>query len=110
MPKQKPLKIPKRDEQRVCEICGKAFTWGESVFKLTCSKECEKERLRRLSKRKRENTASIWDDNPPPRKKSRLDKKLKELETEGISYADKQKAETIEKYARITIKAEDIGR
>lgn len=110
MPKQKRLKISKRDEQRVCEICGKAFTWGESGFKLSCSKECEKERLRRLSKRKREDTASIWGDNPPPRKKSRLDKKLKALEAEGISYADRQKAETIEKYARITIKAEDIGR
>lgn len=106
MPKQKPLKIPKRDEQRVCEICGKAFTWGESGFRKTCSEECEKERKRRMAvaraNRRRMETASVWE-TPPPRKPSKLDKKLKALEAEGTTYAEKQKADTIEKFAKIDL-------
>ena len=106
MPKHKKLNIPAKGRQRVCEICNKAFTWGESGYKKTCSEECEKERLRRKTvaraERRRLETASVWSE-PLPRKQSKLDKKLKELEAAGTTYADKQKADTIEKFARIDL-------
>lgn len=102
MPKQKPLKIPARERQRVCVICGRAFTWGESGYKNCCSKDCERERLRQVSKKRREGTASTWEETAP-RKPSTLDKKLKALEAEGMTYADKQKADTIAKFARIDL-------
>ena len=102
----KPLKIASKDRQRVCEVCGRAFTWGESGFKKSCSQECETERRRRLSveraRKRREVTASVWSE-PLPRKPSKLDKKLKALDEAGVSYADQQKNETIEKFARIEI-------
>ena len=102
----KPLKIASKDRQRVCEVCGRAFTWGESGFKKSCSQECETERRRRLmverARKRREVTASVWSE-PLPRKPSKLDKKLKALDEAGVSYADQQKNETIEKFARIEI-------
>ena len=102
----KPLKIASKDRQRVCEVCGRAFTWGESGFKKSCSQECETERRRRLSveraRKRREVTSSVWQE-PLPRKPSKLDKKLKALDEAGVSYADQQKNDTIEKFARIEI-------
>lgn len=102
----KPLKIASKDRQRVCEVCGRAFTWGESGFKKSCSQECETERRRRMmverARKRREVTASVWSE-PLPRKPSKLDKKLKALDEAGVSYADQQKNETIEKFARIEI-------
>ena len=102
MPEQKPLKIPAREQPRVCETCGRGFTWGESGFKKTCSEACEKERLRQLGKKRREDTASTWEA-ARPRRKNTLDKTLKELEDEGMTYAEKQKAETIARFAKIDL-------
>ena len=65
----KPLKIASKDRQRVCEVCGRAFTWGESGFKKSCSQECETERRRRLmverARKRREVTASVWSEPCP---------------------------------------------
>lgn len=100
--KPKPLGIPVKDRQRVCEVCGKPFTWGESGFKLCCSKECNNKRLsQRQKERRMKNNKDIF--KAPEYKADKLDKKVKALAEQGTTYADKQKADTIEKFARIDL-------
>lgn len=109
MPRHKPLKIAAKDRQKVCEICGQAYTVNQSGHRNTCSDECEKERRRRMvvarATKRRAETAAFWEE-APPREPSKIDEKLKELNSAGITYADQQKADSIERFARINV--EDI--
>lgn len=80
----------------ICPICGKEFEkrYPREVY---CSFECRKTQERRYNASY--NDLRKKPDKPPP--KHTLSDTLKELKNE--SYAERQKRETIEKYARILI-------
>lgn len=87
-------------EPKVCVICGKEFSPTTGNAKV-CSSECRAELLRRKSKaqyeRKRQ-TQRLWRER---KKAEKAIKRRPPIQCEG--YAERQKAETIEMFARIKL-------
>lgn len=93
-----------------CIVCGKPFTTYDRRRK-TCGAYCSEERIR-IRNSKDWKMSRDWDRDTVefvqrwkrvPLDSRRMDNHLAALKEDGLSYADKQKAETIAKYARIKL-------
>lgn len=114
-----PVKAPesqrKNDQEKVCEVCGKPFVPAESRHKNTCCDGCEKVRKNRIERdrarrRRRDETSSLngsaniaGKDFEQFHGRGKFQKKLDALKAEGKTYAEAQKADSIEKFARVDI-------
>lgn len=113
-PELKPEKLkPKRkyerkgDQEQTCAVCGKPFLPAESRHRDTCCDGCAKVRKNRLErerqKRLRHGNAFSSLEVEPFMGKGKLSKKLDALKAEGKTYAEAQKADSIEKFARVDL-------
>ena len=107
---------PAKPREHVCPICGQKFLGHGS--KIYCSDECKDEayRLQRRAARaanpeKAKADSRRWYEAPKQKKaeeaknKVTLEDKLKDLKASGKTYAEAQRAETIERWARVEIPA-----
>lgn len=114
-----PLKEPesqrKNDQEKACEVCGKPFAPAESGHKNTCCDGCEKVRKNRIERdrarrRRRDETSSLngsaniaGKEFEQFRGRGKFQKKLDALKAEGKTYAEAQKADSIERFARVDL-------
>lgn len=91
---------------RVCPVCGKAFT--ATRHNVTCSRECSHERV--LEQQRIRNQAERekrLEEKLPRAKRTRKEKKLdldgviKQAHDAGLTYADMQRAKSLEMAGRI---------
>lgn len=105
--------VRRMPEIRTCLICGKEFEGSTS--QKYCSKECKAAGIKRqkhehylytkaLASGRTVEEAKAADAGREIPKRS-LDKKLDELKASGKTYAEAQRAETIERWARVEIPA-----
>lgn len=107
---------PAKPREHVCPICGQKFLGHGS--KIYCSDECKDEayRLQRRAARaanpeKAKADSRRWYEASKQKKaeeaknKVTLEDKLKDLRASGKTYAEAQRAETIERWARVEIPA-----
>lgn len=107
---------PAKPQEHVCPICGQKFLGHGS--KIYCSDECKDEayRQRRRAARaanpeKAKADSRRWYEASKQKKaeeaknKVTLEDKLKGLRASGKTYAEAQRAETIERWARVEIPA-----
>lgn len=105
--------VRRMPEVRTCLICGKAFEGSTS--QKYCSKECKAAGIKRqkhehylytkaLASGRTVEEVKAADEGREIPKRS-LDKKLDELKASGKTYAEAQRAETIERWARVEIPA-----
>lgn len=105
--------VRRMPEVRTCLICGKEFEGSTS--QKYCSKECKAAGIKRqkhehylytkaLASGRTVEEVKAADEGREIPKRS-LDKKLDELKASGKTYAEAQRAETIERWARIEIPA-----
>lgn len=81
-----------------CPYCGKHFKQNTNSQKY-CSIDCQtKANYEKKLERYRQFKAEEQE-----RKLSSLDKKIKKAHENGLAYKDLQKAETVEKFARVRI-------
>lgn len=105
---------PVKPREHVCPICGQKFL--DHGSKIYCSEECrdEAERQRRRNAReadpeKAKADSRRWYEASKQKKaeetknKVTLEGKLKGLRASGKTYAEAQRAETIEKFARVEV-------
>lgn len=105
----------KNDQEKTCEVCGKPFLPAESGHRDTCCDGCAKVRRNRIERerarrRRRDETSSLngsaniaGKDFEQFHGRGRLQKKLDALKAEGKTYAEAQKADSIEKFARVDL-------
>lgn len=95
--------------ERVCAYCGETFYTFLSRKKF-CSDDCQRAYLRgesnaifeRKDYRRTKEYREWWRAyNRSPDDPMKLDRKLEDLKEKGISYADYQKQQTLERYGRI---------
>ena len=75
--------------------------WKDHV--LCRSAELDNEHFVRANEEINDLIAEMQDEQPHERKPSMLGKKLRLLKAIGISYGDAQKADTIQRYARVDL-------
>lgn len=106
-PKPKRKYERKGDQEQTCAVCGKPFLPAESRHRDTCCDGCAKVRKNRLErerqKRLRHGNAFSSLEVEPFLGKGKLSKKLDALKAEGKTYAEAQKADSIEKFARVDL-------
>lgn len=97
--------------EKVCPVCGKAYTTTLSA-QIYCGADC-----RAIAKsgqagaylgnmnitKSDEHKAWLERYRRAPKDHDKMDRHLRELKEQGISYAEDQKKKTIEKFARIEI-------
>lgn len=105
----------KNDQEKTCEVCGKPFLPAESGHRDTCCDGCAKVRKNRIERdrarrRRRNETSSLRGsaniagrDFEQFHGKGKFQKKLDALKAEGKTYAEAQKADSIERFARVDI-------
>ena len=102
---------PAKPREHVCPICGQKFLGHGS--KIYCSDECKAAGIKRqkhehylytkaLASGRTVEEVKAADEGREIPKRS-LDKKLDELKASGKTYAEAQRAETIERWARIEV-------
>lgn len=103
--------VRRMPEIRTCLICGKEFEGSTS--QKYCSKECKAAGIKRqkhehylytkaLASGRTVEEVKAADEGREIPKRS-LDKKLDELKASGQTYAEAQRTETIEKFARVEV-------
>lgn len=114
-PVKEPKPQRKNDQEKVCEVCGKPFVPAESGHRNTCCDGCEKVRKNRIERdrarrRRRNETSSLngsaniaGKDFEQFQGRGKFQKKLDALKAEGKTYAEAQKADSIEKFARVDL-------
>lgn len=105
----------KNDQEKTCEVCGKTFLLAESRHRDTCCDGCAKVRKNRIERerarrRRRDETSSLngsaniaGKDFEQFHGRGKFQKKLDALKAEGKTYAEAQKADSIEKFARVDL-------
>ena len=91
----------------VCQRCGAEFAvWQNVAWKAKhcpdCREAANKERAREQNKKRRAKRAA----EGKPMKYSNLDEHIRALHAAGTTYAEEQKRDTVEKYARINLTVE----
>lgn len=108
-PKTKPRRPQARkgEREQTCAVCGKPFLPAESRHRDTCCDGCAKIRKNRIE---RERQRRLRQGNPvsplevePFLGRGKFQKKLDALKAEGKTYAEAQKADSIEKFARVDL-------
>lgn len=107
---------PAKPQEHVCPICGQKFLGHGS--KIYCSDECKDEAYRQQRRaaraanpEKAKADSRRWYEASKQKKaeeaknKVTLEDKLKGLRASGKTYAEAQRAETIERWARVEIPA-----
>lgn len=116
-PKAKPKRAYARkgEREQTCAVCGKPFLPAESRHRDTCCDGCAMVRKNRLERerarrRRRDETSSLngsaniaGKDFEQFHGRGKFQKKLDALKAEGKTYAEAQKADSIEKFARVDI-------
>lgn len=106
-PKPKRKYERKGEQEQTCAVCGKTFLPAESRHRDTCCDGCAKVRKNRIErerqKRLRQGNAFSSLEVEPFLGKGKLSKKLDALKAEGKTYAEAQKADSIEKFARVDL-------
>lgn len=114
-PKPKRKYERKGDQEKTCEVCGKPFLPAESGHRDTCCDGCEKVRKNRIERerarrRRRDETSSLngsaniaGKDFEQFHGRGKFQKKLDALKAEGKTYAEAQKADSIERFARVDL-------
>lgn len=115
VPVKEPEPQHKNDQEKTCEVCGKPFLPAESGHRDTCCDGCAKVRKNRIERdragrRRRDETSSLNGSANIAGKefeqfhgRGKLQKKLDAPKAEGKTYAEAQKADSIEKFARVDI-------
>lgn len=81
-----------------CPKCQKYFEQNANCQKY-CSKECQKA----ADQKAKQDSYKTFDQKQQKRKKSQLDKKIKNAFRQGTRYAELQKKETIEMFGRVEL-------
>ena len=103
-------KSRKKEHERMCVVCGKVFVTVKGA-QMMCSRECANKRklyMNALCAKRRkgfdeETIAFLERWKRVPQDPHKLDKALAECEAKGQTYAERQKAESIKRWARIEI-------
>lgn len=90
-------------KSKKCPVCGKEFEPNKGSRKY-CSDECFRQYRREYDKQQKRKTyeKKLESQSPPPGGSS-VDKRLRSCHAAGKTYAQAQRAETIEKFARVEV-------
>ena len=81
-----------------CPQCQKYFEKNTNS-QIYCSKECQKAAAQKM----KQDSYKTFEQKRKKRKKSQLDKKIKNAFRQGTRYAEMQRAETIEMFGRVEV-------
>lgn len=88
---------------KTCPVCGKEFETSRGARKF-CSDECFKQYRKEYDRlQKRKTYEKKLEVQSPPQGGSSVDKRLRSCHAAGQTYAQAQRAETIEKFARVEV-------
>lgn len=89
---------------KICLVCGKEFESGRGAKKF-CSDECFRKHRREYNRLYEENRRQerALKEAPVTSEHTGVDEKLRACHEAGQTYAEAQKAETIEKFARVEV-------
>lgn len=87
---------------KVCPVCGKEFK-AERGQRKFCSDECFRKARREYDRQIKRKRAEAQKGVPVTSEHTGVDEKLRSCHAAGQTYAQAQRAETIEKFARVEV-------
>ena len=81
-----------------CPHCQKYFERSANS-QVYCSKECQKAAAQKM----KQDSYKTFEQKRKKRKKNQLDNKIEKAHRQGTTYAEMQRAETIEMFGRVEV-------